>query len=172
MGLESSNVNNFDAIIEISTYGSVKYEYNQKSQILTVDRFIFTAVRYPCNYGFVPDTLAEDGDPLDVLVVTPTPVQSGTAIQVRAVGLMRMEDETGRDNKILAFPLEKACREYRFIRSIEDVSPLLLDNISHFFTHYKDLEPNKWSKVYGWENKDAAEKELQSSRRKNLKKDL
>lgn len=120
-------------------------------------------MHYPCNYGFVPNTLSEDGDPLDVLVITPVPIQSGTLIRVRAVGLMRMEDESGKDSKILTFPLAKACREYQSIQTIKDVSPLLLDTITYFFEHYKDLELNKWAKVKGWEGKDAAEKELQDS---------
>lgn len=143
--------------------GGVKYEYNKEFRLLTVDRFIPITMHYPCNYGFVPNTLSEDGDPLDVLVITPVPIQSGTLIRVRAVGLMRMEDESGKDSKILTFPLAKACREYQSIQTIKDVSPLLLDTITYFFEHYKDLELNKWAKVKGWEGKDAAEKELQDS---------
>ncbi|WP_230206120.1 inorganic diphosphatase [Coxiella endosymbiont of Amblyomma americanum] len=169
----NSNVDNFNVMIEISMKGSVKYEYNEKTRCLIVDRFILTAMQYPCNYGFVQDTLAEDGDPLDALVITPVSIQPGVLVRVRAVGLIRMEDEAGKDNKILTFPLDKVCREYRFIRSIEDVSPLLLDNITHFFEHYKDLESNKWVKVHGWEDKSAAEKELSQSgeRFKNQRKE-
>ena len=161
-----SDIDNFNAIIEIAMNGGeVKYEYNKEFQILTVDRFIPMTMRYPCNYGFVPNTLAEDGDPLDVLVITPVPIQPGTLMHVRAVGLMRMEDESGKDSKILTFPLIEACREYRSIQTIEDVSPLLLDTIAYFFEHYKDLELNKWAKVKGWEDKDAVEKEFQASKR-------
>ncbi|MBT8506303.1 inorganic pyrophosphatase [Coxiella-like endosymbiont of Rhipicephalus sanguineus] len=162
------DINNFNTIIEIPMNGGeVKYEYNKEFQFLTVDRFIPTAMRYPCNYGFAPNTLAEDGDPLDVLVMTPVPLQPGTLMRVRAVGLMRMEDEAGKDSKILTFPLAKACREYESIQSIKDVSPFLLDIIAYFFEHYKDLEPtNKWAKVKGWEDKDAAEKEFQASIRR------
>ncbi|MFW0068092.1 MAG: inorganic diphosphatase [Coxiella endosymbiont of Dermacentor silvarum] len=159
-----NDINDFNAIIEITmNEGGVKYEYNKEFRLLTVDRFIPITMHYPCNYGFVPNTLSEDGDPLDVLVITPVPIQSGTLIRVRAVGLMRMEDESGKDSKILTFPLAKACREYQSIQTIKDVSPLLLDTITYFFEHYKDLELNKWAKVKGWEGKDAAEKELQDS---------
>lgn len=162
------DINDFNAIIEIPMNGGeVKYEYNKEFRFLSVDRFIPTVMRYPCNYGFVPNTLAEDGDPLDVLVMTPVPLQPGTLIRVRAVGLMRMEDEAGEDSKILTFPLAKVCREYESIQSIKDVSPVLLDIIAHFFEHYKDLEPTtKWAKVKGWDNKDEAEKVFQGSIRR------
>ena len=158
------DINDFNTIIEIpANGGEVKYEYDKEFQLLTVDRFMSTSMRYPCNYGFVPNTLGEDGDPLDVLVLTPVPVQPGTLIRVRAVGMMKMEDESGKDSKILAVPLAKACREYEHIRSLKDVSPLLLDNITSFFEHYKELEPNKWAKVKGWFEKSEAEKEFKAS---------
>lgn len=157
-------INDFNVIIEISANGGeVKYEYDKELQILTVDRFMLTSMRYPCNYGFVPNTLGEDGDPLDVLVLTPAPIQSGTLIRVRAVGMMKMEDESGKDSKILAVPLVKACREYEHIQSLKDVSPLLLDIIARFFEHYKELEPNKWAKVKGWFEKSEAKEELEAS---------
>lgn len=162
-----NNINDFNAIIEIPMHeGEVKYEYNKEFRLLTVDRFIPTAMRYPCNYGFVSNTLAKDGDPLDVLVITPVPLQSGALIRVRAVGLMQMEDEVGEDSKILTFPLVKACRQYECIQSIKDVSPLLLDTIAHFFEHYKDLDLNKWTRVKGWEDRNIAEKEFQASIRR------
>lgn len=164
---EGSDINEFNAIIEIPmNEGEVKYEYNKEFRTLAVDRFIPTAMRYPCNYGFILNTLAKDGDPLDVLVIAPVPLQSGALIRVRAVGLMRMEDEVGEDSKILTFPLVKACREYESIQSIKDVSPLLLDTITHFFEHYKDLDPNKWTRVKGWEDRNVAEKEFQASIRR------
>ena len=131
------DINNFNAIIEISTNGGeVKYEYDKEFQLLTVDRFMLTSMRYPCNYGFVPNTLGEDGDPLDVLVLTPAPVQPGTLIRVRAVGMMKMEDESGEDAKVLAVHLVEACREYEHIQSLKDVCPLLLD-IARFFNTIK-----------------------------------
>lgn len=158
------DINDFNTIIEISANGGeVKYEYDKEFQLLTVDRFMSTSMRYPCNYGFVPNTLGEDGDPLDVLVLTPAPVQPGTLIRVRAVGIMKMEDESGEDNKVLAMPLVKACREYERIQSLKDVSSLLLDIIACFFEHYKELEPNKWVKVKGWFDKSEAEKEFKAS---------
>ncbi|MFW0072819.1 MAG: inorganic diphosphatase [Coxiella-like endosymbiont] len=157
-------IHDFNVIIEISANGGeVKYEYDKELQILTVDRFMLTSMRYPCNYGFVPSTLGEDGDPLDVLVLTPAPIQPGTLIRVRAVGMMKMEDESGNDSKILAVPLVKACREYEYIQSLKDVSPLLLDNIACFFEHYKELEPNKWAKVKGWFEKSEAKEEFEAS---------
>lgn len=157
------DINDFNAIIEISANGGeVKYEYDKELQLLIVDRFIPTSMRYPCNYGFVPNTLGEDGDPLDVLVLTPSPVQPGTLMRVRAVGIMKMEDEVGEDNKVLAVPLVKACREYEHIQSLQDISPLLLDVITYFFEHYKELEPNKWTKVKGWFDKSEAEKEFKA----------
>ena len=158
------DINDFNAIIEIpANGGEVKYEYDKEFQLLTVDRFMPTSMRYPCNYGFVPNTLSEDGDPLDVLVLTPAPVQPGTLMRVRAVGVMKMEDESGEDRKVLAVPLVRACREYEHIQSLKDVSLLLLDIIAHFFEHYKKLEPNKWAKIKGWFDKNEAEKEFKAS---------
>ena len=158
------SIDNFNVIVEISTNGGeVKYEYDKELEILTVDRFMPTWMRYPCNYGFVPSTLAKDGDPLDVLILTPDPVQSGTLMRVRAIGIMKTEDEAGEDSKILTLPIIKACKIYSHIQFVKDVSPLLLDSISHFFEHYKDLEPNKWTKVKGWENKETAKKEFEES---------
>src|SRR3990167_8766252 len=151
----------FNAIIEIPTdEGQVKYEFDKDTGLLLVDRFMPTAMRYPCNYGFVPSTLAEDGDPVDVLVMTPYPVVPGSMLRVRPIGLLNMADEKGEDSKILAAPIEKSCAALAHIHSLKDVSPLLLKTIAHFFEHYKDLEPNKWVKVKGWEDKSAAEREL------------
>lgn len=151
----------FNAIIEIPTdCGAIKYEVDKDSGLLMVDRFMPTSMRYPCNYGYVPSTLAEDGDPTDVLVVTPHPVVAGSLMRVRPIGILQMTDEAGKDAKILAVPIEKACRQMADVKSLQDVSPLLLDSLIHFFEHYKDLEPNKWVKVDGWDDKAAAEKEL------------
>ncbi|WP_267256520.1 inorganic diphosphatase [Coxiella endosymbiont of Ornithodoros maritimus] len=157
-------IDDFNVIIEIpANGGEVKYEYDKELGFLTVDRFMPTSMRYPCNYGFVPSTLAQDGDPLDVLVLTPVPVQPGVLMRVRAVGMMKMEDEAGEDSKVLGVPVVKACRAYEAIQSLKDISPLSLDAISHFFERYKDLEPNKWVKVKGWEDKEAAKKEFEES---------
>lgn len=154
--------NDFNAIIEIPTdCGAIKYEVDKDSGLLMVDRFMPTSMRYPCNYGYVPSTLADDGDPVDVLVITPHPVVAGALMRVRPIGILQMTDEAGKDAKILAVPIEKACRQMASVKSLEDVSSLLLDSLVHFFEHYKDLEPNKWVKVDGWADKTAAEKELQ-----------
>lgn len=154
----------FNAIIEIPAEGGeVKYEFDKEHGIVAVDRFMLTSMRYPCNYGFVPSTLAEDGDPMDVLVITPCPVVPGSLLRVRAIGLLNMADESGEDSKILAVPIVKACMQLASIQSLKDVSPTLLQSLTHFFEHYKDLESGKWVKVKGWEDKAAAEKELQAS---------
>lgn len=154
----------FNVIIEIPANGSsVKYEVDKETGLLTVDRFMPTAMHYPCNYGFVPSTLAPDGDPADVLVMTPFEVQAGCLIRARAIGVLKMTDEAGEDSKILAVPVEKICMQYRHIQSLDDIEPIILDGIKHFFEHYKQLEPNKWVKVNGWEDKASAEREIVDS---------
>lgn len=156
--------NDFNVIIEIPTDGgAIKYEVDKETGLLSVDRFMPTSMRYPCNYGYVPSTLAEDGDPVDVLVITPHPVCPGSLLRARPIGILNMEDEAGQDSKILAVPIEKACRQMSDIKSLKDLPTVLLDTIVHFFEHYKDLEPNKWVKVKGWGDKAVAEKELQDS---------
>lgn len=155
--------NDFNAIIEIPAAGSfIKYEVDKDSGLLMVDRFMPVAMHYPCNYGFVPSTLADDGDPVDVLVMTPHPVQAGSLMRVRPIGVLLMTDEAGKDSKVLALPVEKACKEYAAVQSLDDVSPLALERIVHFFEQYKALEPNKWVKVDGWGDKAAAEQEIMS----------
>jgi inorganic pyrophosphatase len=153
----------FNVIIEISAEaGSVKYEVDKDSGLLMVDRFMPVAMYYPCNYGFVPSTLAEDGDPVDVLVMTPYPIQAGALLRARPIGLLRMTDESGKDSKILALPIAKACAQLAHIETLADVPTIMLDKIKHFFEHYKALEPGKWVKVDGWEDRHAAEAELQA----------
>ena len=122
-----------------------------------------TSMHYPCNYGFIPNTLSDDGDPVDVLVITPFPVQPGSLMRVRALGMLRMTDESGEDCKVLAVPIEKACAQYAHMKALSDVPTVTLDSIAHFFEHYKKLEPNKWVKVDGWEGLDSAEKEINES---------
>lgn len=154
----------FNAIIEIPAEGgSIKYEVDKDSGLLMVDRFMPVAMHYPCNYGYVPSTLAEDGDPMDVLVMTPFPVQPGALLKVRPIGLLVMSDEAGKDSKILALPIEKACVQFAEIQSIDAIPRILLDRISHFFEQYKALEPGKWVKVEGWQDKDAAMAVLEKS---------
>lgn len=156
--------NEVNVVIEIPAHGDpVKYEVDKETGALWVDRFLNTAMYYPCNYGYVPNTLSEDGDPVDVLVITPVPLISGAVITVRPIGVLHMTDESGRDVKILAVPRDRDCRMYQQILSHDDVSPHLLATITHFFEHYKDLEPGKWVKVEGWQGPAEAKKEIMAS---------
>lgn len=156
-----------NAVIEIPAYSEpVKYEMDKEANVLMVDRFLSTAMCYPCNYGYVPQTLSEDGDPIDILVVTPFPVVHGAVIRCRPVGLLAMTDEAGVDTKLLAVPVEKLCPLYKNIRSPQDFPVEQLALISHFFENYKALETGKWVKVGGWQNADAAAKEILSGIKK------
>ncbi len=153
-----------NVVIEIPAYSEpVKYEFDKESDMLIVDRFMSTAMQYPCNYGFVPNTLSEDGDPVDVLVPTPVSLKHGAVIKCRPVGVLKMTDESGVDAKILAVPVDKLTKIYSHVKSIDDLPELLLNQIKHFFEHYKDLEPNKWVKVDGWDNAQAAKDEIVAS---------
>lgn len=150
-----------NVIVEIPLRSDpVKYEVDKQTGAMFVDRFLNTAMHYPCNYGYIPQTLGEDGDPIDVLVVTPVPLISGAVVRCRPVGVLRMSDEQGEDSKVLAVPIEKLCMLYRDVRAPGHLPPMLLDQIRHFFEHYKDLEPGKWVKVRGWEEALAAEQEI------------
>lgn len=156
--------NDINVVIEIpANYAPIKYEIDKDVDALVVDRFMGTAMFYPANYGYIPQTLSEDGDPLDVLVVTPYPVVPGAVIRCRAVGKLKMEDESGVDAKLIAVPHDKLTPIYRDVKEYSDLPPLLLQQIEHFFTHYKDLEPGKWVKITGWEGADAARAEILSS---------
>ncbi len=153
-----------NVIIEIPAHASpVKYEVDKNTNTLFVDRFLATAMQYPCNYGFVPQTLSDDGDPVDVLVITPHALIHGSVITVRPIGVLKMTDESGADAKVLAVPTAKLSREYDHIQSPNDLPASKLEVISHFFAHYKDLEPNKWSKIEGWEDVASAHQEIISS---------
>jgi len=148
-------------IIEIPAHADpVKYEVDKETGAMFVDRFMNTAMHYPCNYGYVPHTLSEDGDPVDVLVVTPIPLISGSVIRCRPVGMLAMTDEKGPDAKVLAVPIDKLCSLYRGVQKPEDLPPMLTAQIAHFFEHYKDLEANKWVKIDGWKDADAAQSEI------------
>lgn len=153
--------NDFNVVIEIPANAApIKYELDKDTGAMFVDRFMSTAMFYPCNYGYVPQTLSEDGDPVDVLVVTPFPLSLGVVVRCRALGVLMMEDEAGIDAKLVAVPVDKLCPMYKDIRSTSDLPALLLEQIKHFFEHYKDLEKGKWVKVTGWEGIEAAQKEL------------
>jgi inorganic pyrophosphatase len=152
-----------NVIVEVPLGGQpVKYEFDKESGAIFVDRFLHTAMYYPCNYGFIPHTLADDGDPVDVLVVGPASVVPGAVIECRPVGVLVMEDEGGQDEKVLAVPMDKLHPYYTDIQSYRQLPEILLEQISHFFEHYKDLEPDKWVKVKQWE--DAAEAEAMIQR--------
>ena len=146
-----------NVIIEIPMNSQpVKYEFDKESGALFVDRFLQTSMLYPCNYGFVPNTLSGDGDPIDVLVVTRLPVAPGIVIKCRPIGVLMMEDESGVDEKILAVPVAKLDKFYDNIKDFNDMPKSFLDQISHFFERYKDLENGKWVKVQGWQNIERA----------------
>ena len=156
--------NDINVVIEIPMNSDpIKYEIDKETGALNVDRFISTSMYYPCNYGFIPRSLALDGDPADVLVVTPYPLLSGSVIRCRPVGLLRMADEAGEDSKILAVPINKLSELYAKVKGPEDLSPLLINSIHHFFEHYKDLEEGKWVKVNGWGDAEEAKKEILDS---------
>lgn len=154
----------FNVIIEIPMNADpVKYEVDKESGAVFVDRFMLTAMHYPCNYGYIPQTISDDGDPVDVLVLAPFPIQVGAVIRARAIGVLNMEDEAGGDAKLLAVPVDKLYPPYRNIKTTADVSQEELDRIQHFFEHYKDLEKGKWVKVKGWDGPEAAQREIVSS---------
>ncbi|MFM7348345.1 MAG: inorganic diphosphatase [Erythrobacter sp.] len=150
-----------NVIIEVPLGGEpVKYEFDKESGALFVDRILHTPMRYPCNYGFIPHTLAEDGDPMDALIVARSPFISGCVVRVRPVGVLMMEDDGGGDAKLLCVSVNKVHPYYEDVAEYTDLPKILLDQIEHFFTHYKDLEPGKWVKCEGWEGKATAERLL------------
>ena len=150
-----------NVIIEIPMLADpVKYEVDKATGAVFVDRFMSTAMHYPCNYGYVPRTLSGDGDPVDVLVLSPLPLITGVVVRCRPIGMLRMKDEAGEDTKLLAVPIDKLTSQYRGVRSPRDVPESQLAAIRHFFEHYKDLERGKWVKVQGWLGAAAARKEI------------
>ncbi|MCL9683829.1 inorganic diphosphatase [Legionella maioricensis] len=156
--------NEINVIIEIPMHGEpVKYEVDKESGALFVDRFMATAMFYPANYGYIPNTLSEDGDPVDVLVVTPVPLISGAVIACRPVGMLKMTDESGIDAKLLAVPTHKLSTLYHDVQTHLDLPQHLLLTLEHFFSHYKDLEKGKWVKIEGWVGPDEAREEIIAS---------
>src|SRR5215475_805045 len=146
-----------NVVVEIPQGGvPVKYEIDKASGALFVDRFLHTAMFYPGNYGFVPHTLAEDGDPIDVLIVGPAAVVPGAVVRCRPVGALLMEDEAGPDEKIIAVPVDALHPFYSNVRSYQDLPAILCEQIAHFFSHYKDLEPGKWVEIVRWAGPDEA----------------
>jgi inorganic pyrophosphatase len=145
-----------NVVIEVSIGGEpIKYEMDKLAGTLVVDRFLHTPMRYPGNYGFVPHTLSEDGDPIDVLVANTRPIVPGAVINVRPIGVFKMQDDSGLDEKIIAVPMPKLTKRYAHVNNYTDLPEITSQQIEHFFAHYKDLEPGKWVKVIGWG--DAAE---------------
>ena len=147
-----------NVVIEVPLGGDpIKYEIDKPSGAMFVDRFLYTDMRYPCNYGFVPKTLADDGDPVDVMVVGNRSLFPGAVVGARPIGVLLMEDEAGLDEKILAVPSPRLTRYYNTVDSYRDLPEILIDRIRHFFEHYKDLEPDKWVKIVGWKDREEAE---------------
>jgi inorganic pyrophosphatase len=146
-----------NVVIEVAIGGEpIKYEMDKEAGTLVVDRFLYTPMRYPGNYGFIPHTLSEDGDPCDVLVANTRPIIPGAIIAVRPIGVIMMEDEGGGDEKIIAVPVPKLTKRYENVHNYTDMPQITRDQIQHFFEHYKDLEPGKWVKLTGWGDADKA----------------
>ncbi|GGX04848.1 inorganic diphosphatase [Undibacterium macrobrachii] len=153
--------NDFNVIIEIPMNADpIKYEVDKESGAIFVDRFMGTSMHYPCNYGYVPNTISGDGDPVDVLVITPFPLIPGVVVRCRPIGILNMHDEAGADGKVLAVPIDKILPIYQHWQKPEDLNVLRLNQIQHFFEHYKDLEPGKWVKIDGWGGTDDARAEI------------
>jgi len=151
-------------IIEVPIGGEpIKYEFDKASDALFVDRFLYTSMRYPGNYGFVPHTLCDDGDPLDVMVMNSRPIIPGGVVRCRPIGVLLMEDEKGRDEKIIAVPVSKLTQAYDHIKDVADMPEIEIKKVEHFFTHYKDLEPGKWAKIEGVLGLEAAKKVIVDS---------
>ena len=149
-----------NVLVEIPMNSSVKYEFDKDLGVIKVDRFLYTSMNYPFNYGFIPSTLEEDGDPVDVLLVSREPLYPGVLIEARPIGLLIMEDEKGKDSKVVAVPKGKLDRSYEGIEDVKDLPEATLDRIKHFFEHYKELEPGKWVKVLEWKGKEEAKEDI------------
>jgi inorganic pyrophosphatase len=153
-----------NVIVEVPIGGEpIKYEMDKEAGTLVVDRFLYTPMRYPGNYGFVPHTLSEDGDPIDVLIANTRPIIPGAVINVRPVGVLNMTDDSGGDEKIIAVPSPKLTQRYVNVRDYSDLPEITLEQIQHFFQHYKDLEPGKWVKIAGWGDAAAARARIQEA---------
>jgi inorganic pyrophosphatase len=153
----------FNVIVEIPMNADpIKYEVDKETGAMFVDRFMSTAMHYPCNYGYIPHTLSGDGDPVDVLVLSPVPLLTGVVVRCRPIGMLRMEDEAGEDTKLLAVPIDKLTPLYAGVHAPSDLPHAALAQIAHFFEHYKDLEPGKWVKVLGWVGSEEARREILS----------
>ena len=153
-----------NVIIEIPMRGDpIKYEVDKETGAVFVDRFMSTAMHYPCNYGYIPRTLADDGDPADVLVLSPVPLITGVVVRCRPIGMLKLQDEAGGDSKILAVPIDKLSSLYRNVQSPRDLPEIQTQQIAHFFEHYKDLEPGKWVRMGDWVEAEEAKREILES---------
>lgn len=156
--------NDVNVIIEVPLGGQpIKYEMDKEAGTLVVDRFLYTPMSYPGNYGFVPHTLSEDGDPIDVLVCNTRPLMPGCVINARPIGVLIMEDNAGQDEKIIAVPSSRLTKRYDRVADVTDMPEITLQQIEHFFEHYKDLEPGKWVKIGDWQGTDIAQKLISES---------
>jgi inorganic pyrophosphatase len=157
ISIGSNPPHDVNVVIEVPIGGEpIKYEMDKAAGTLIVDRFLYTPMRYPGNYGFIPHTLSEDGDPCDVLVANTRPIIAGAVISVRPIGVLRMKDEAGGDEKIVAVPSPKLTKRYEKIQNYTDMPAITIEQIEHFFSHYKDLEPGKWVEFAGWGDAEAA----------------
>ena len=162
--------NDVNVIIEIPMHADpIKYEVDKATGALFVDRFISTPMHYPCNYGYIPRTISEDGDPIDVLVITPFALTAGVVVRCRPIGLLNMTDEAGRDSKLLAVPIPKLTTLYNRVHTVRDLPDIVCQQITHFFSHYKDLEPGKWVKVEEWGSPEEAKREIQAAVKRFVK---
>jgi len=153
--------NDCNVIVEIPMRADpIKYEVDKETGAVFVDRFMSTAMQYPCNYGYIPQTLSDDGDPCDVLVLSPYPLVTGVVVRCRPIGMLKLDDEAGGDSKILAVPIDKLSSFYRNVRSPRDIPEIETQRIAHFFEHYKDLEPGKWVRVGSWVEAEEAKREI------------
>ena len=160
----NSPPDDINVIVEVPVGGEpIKYEMDKAAGAMYVDRFLYTPMRYPGNYGFVPHTLAADDDPIDVLVPNQRPIVPGAIMNCRPIGVLRMEDEGGGDEKIIAVPSHRLTMRYDKVHSCEDLPRITRDQIEHFFARYKDLEPDKWVKIIGWEGADSAKRLIQEA---------
>ena len=157
VSIGSNPPHDVNVVIEVPIGGEpIKYEMDKAAGALVVDRFLYTAMRYPGNYGFIPHTLSGDGDPCDVIVANTRAIAPGAIMSCRIVGVLLMEDEAGGDEKLIAVPSTKLTRRYEAVENYRDLPSITLDQIEHFFAHYKDLEPGKWVKILGWRDADEA----------------
>jgi inorganic pyrophosphatase len=159
--------NDCNVVIEIPMHGEpIKYEVDKETGAVFVDRFMSTAMHYPCNYGYIPQTLSDDGDPCDVLVISPVPLITGVVVRCRPIGMLKMDDEAGGDAKILAVPIDRLSSMYRTIETPRDLPEIQLSQIAHFYEHYKYLEAGKWVRLAGWVGPEEAKREITDSVRR------